>query len=308
MDPTESIQIARTSVTAVASDDVLMERLVLKGGNALQLVHQLGFRASKDLDFSMEGDLHGPEDFEDMRRRLQRALSDRFEAAGYELFDFDFERRPERPPASVPRWWGGYTAQFKLIRQQAVPLLEQEERQRLHKKAGRPLATPLSPEERLDVLRRRNDWSRTYTMEISKYEYCAGKLPADVDGYTCYVYTPAMIAAEKLRALCQQMEEYPPRKQRRGTSRARDFYDIHAIATYGARVDLGQHAELVRSMFQAKEVPLWLLGRLGAYREFHRASWNAVEQSVTDEELQPFDVYFDFVLGEVRKLEPLWVV
>lgn len=39
------------AVQAMFSDDDLLEQLVLKGGNAMALVHQISARASVDLDF-----------------------------------------------------------------------------------------------------------------------------------------------------------------------------------------------------------------------------------------------------------------
>ena len=55
-DASRLLRIRELVVLAVASDDVLMERLVLKGGTALDLVHLPGVRASVDVDFSMAGD------------------------------------------------------------------------------------------------------------------------------------------------------------------------------------------------------------------------------------------------------------
>jgi len=49
----ETIKI--TAIQALVSDDDLMDRLILKGGNALDLVHKIAERASFDLDFSMKG-------------------------------------------------------------------------------------------------------------------------------------------------------------------------------------------------------------------------------------------------------------
>ena len=60
-----------------------------------------------------------------------------------------------------------------------------------------------------------------FTIDLSKYEYVAGKLELNLDDYAIYVYSPSMIAIEKLRAICQQMPEYPLRGYR--TARARDF-------------------------------------------------------------------------------------
>jgi hypothetical protein len=75
-----------------------------------------------------------------------------------------------------------------------------------------------------------------------------------------------------------------------------------------SKIDLGdrQNLELVRQIFAAKEVPLALMGLTEKYREFHRQDWPSVEATV-DQELKPFDFYFDYVLGVVKKLESLWI-
>ena len=264
-------------LVAVASDDDLVERLVLKGGNALEIVHRIGERASLELDFSVDGDL---EDLEDVRRRLFQALRDRFDSVGLILFD---ERLDPRPEGSETARWGGYVAQFKLI-----------ERDRYRQLNGD-----------LDAMRREAHVSgpahqRVFTIEISKFEYCEGKMEAQVDEYTCYVYTLAMIATEKLRAICQQMPDYP--KRRNPTPRARDFYDIEVIVNYGGVSLVAEESlVLVQRMFEIKEVPIRLLARIGAYREFHRQDWPAVQNAVRVK-LRDFDYYFDFVLGQARDI------
>lgn len=48
--------IRRTVIMAIFADDLLMEKLVLKGGNALELVLGLVTRGSVDIDLSMAGD------------------------------------------------------------------------------------------------------------------------------------------------------------------------------------------------------------------------------------------------------------
>ncbi len=85
--------IRRTVIVAAFSDPVLVELLVVKGGNALRLVHGIGSRTSLDVDFSTPGDF----DQKEVGGRLERALSDRFDSAGLFLFDFTMKRRPEAP-------------------------------------------------------------------------------------------------------------------------------------------------------------------------------------------------------------------
>ena len=90
----EFLDIRRLVVVAMFADDWLMERLVLKGGSALSLVHGIGGRTSIDVDFSLEGDF---EDLEEAKRRLKRSLEDRFDSASYTVFDVNTSRRPENP-------------------------------------------------------------------------------------------------------------------------------------------------------------------------------------------------------------------
>jgi len=146
---------------------------------------------------------------------------------------------------------------------------------------------------------------RVFKVQISKYEHCVGKREVEFDDYSIYVYTPEMLAIEKLRAICQQMPEYT-RRGHQGP-RARDFYDIHTILiATGVSLNSPANLQLIADIFQAKEVDLKLIGKIGENREFHRPDWPSVELSVTGE-LKEFDFYFDFVLEQVKLLESLWV-
>jgi len=279
--PVDLLDIRKTIITAVASDDVLVDLLVLKGGNALEIVHQIGARASLDLDFSIEGDFEDPDE---IGKRLFAALQDRFDALGFEVFDYQFDPRPSN---GVPgQKWGGYSAEFKLI--------SRSESQRLN--------------HDLEAMRKQShvigeaSQRRVFSIEISKHEYCAGRATATVNSFDCLVYTPAMIAVEKLRAICQQFPSYSQRKH--PTARPRDFYDIYSVVT-SKNVDLAADAVLLKEMFGIKEVPLSLLAEVTAQREFHRQGWSAVEHAVRGP-LKPFDFYFDFVVGEIQKLQSLW--
>lgn len=56
LDETGLDVIKRAAVVAMFADDDLMDILVAKGGNAMDLVHRVSSRASVDLDFSMKAD------------------------------------------------------------------------------------------------------------------------------------------------------------------------------------------------------------------------------------------------------------
>ena len=190
------------------------------------------------------------------------------------VFDERFELRPSAQQANDR--WGGYRAEFKLIERDRHAALDAD----LESIRRNALAT--GAEQR-----------RSFRIDISKFEFCDGKEEADVEAYTIFVYSKAMIAAEKLRAICQQMPEYSQRRWK--TARARDFYDIHGIVQQGG-VDLAseENLDLIRSVFAAKEVPLTLLRGVEGQRDFHRADWPSVQASVRGE-LESFDYYFDFV-------------
>ncbi|HEX4826493.1 MAG TPA: nucleotidyl transferase AbiEii/AbiGii toxin family protein [Candidatus Polarisedimenticolaceae bacterium] len=283
----ETEEIRRIALVAVFSDDEIMNRVVLKGGNALTLVYNIGGRTSVDLDFSIEGDF---EDVSGLQGRLFAALTARFEAAGYHAFDMTLEPRPRNPSADrLEGRWGGYQATFKVIRiRDAVRLgwrLQDLQRQ----------AVALSPNQ-----------VRTFRIDFSKYEFVGEKLERDIDEFRIYVYSPAMLVVEKLRALCQQSPAYELNTT--PSPRGRDCYDIYQIMqALGVNLRDPETIDLLRYSFDAKAVPLVLLRDIQTQREFHRADWQSVRAAVAGEP-EEFDFYFDFVLDRVLELEALGVV
>lgn len=283
--PFDSAQIRKIAVSAIAADDILFASLVLKGGNALELAYGIGQRASFDLDFSIECDFEDPAN---VSERLERSLKDRFDAAGYVVFDYEFKKKPRvQRPGQSPRW-GGYEASFKLISR------------------GRwnELGTNIDGKRR-EAVTTGDGQQRIYRIDISKYEYCEGKIPTTIDEYTCYVYTPAMIATEKMRAICQQMPEYRPRSN--PAPRPRDFYDIQAVVeATGMDLLSPSNVELARRVFEAKEVPWGLLLSIRDHAGMHEAAWSEVELAVRGE-VKPFAFYLDFVATIAEQLHTLGV-
>ena len=72
--------VRRLVIVALFSDDELMERLVLKGGNLLDLAYGVSTRSSTDVDLSIDGDFGSLDDLKD---RVQRVLSITFGEHGY---------------------------------------------------------------------------------------------------------------------------------------------------------------------------------------------------------------------------------
>lgn len=279
-------RIKRLVVIGIFSDDFLMERLVLKGGNALNLVLEIGTRASADIDLSMENDFP-PKELDNIRNRLEKRLQGVFTSEHYHVFDVTMEPKPDPISPELAKFWGGYNATFKLI-----------EEKRLKTCAGN-----------LTAMRRNSlliGAKGKFEIDISKFEYCASKTAVDMDGYQVFVYTKEMLIAEKLRALCQQMPEYGPvvKRGRPGSARARDFLDIYTlISHYKLDLTSPKNLQLIRLIFEAKRVPLELIGKLKDFREFHMADFQSVKDTVKPGvSLRDFDFYFTFVLDQAHKL------
>jgi predicted nucleotidyltransferase component of viral defense system len=64
--------LKREVILALFADNALMQQLVLKGGNLLDVVYGISTRPSRDIDLSMCGEI---EDLDRFRETLDRALS-----------------------------------------------------------------------------------------------------------------------------------------------------------------------------------------------------------------------------------------
>ena len=283
------IWIRREIIAAIASDEALRGVLILKGGNALCIVHEIGMRASVDIDYSMQADA---DNWRAMGSRIFSALKSHFAGHDLVLFDEKFEPRPRTSSGPDSRW-GGYNAEFKLTAKSTFDEHGDD--------IGRLRRQAITTSEGMQS-------GRKFRIEISKYEFCTeNEEKAVANGLVCRVYTPELIAAEKLRSLCQQMEDYKRRSHQ--TPRARDFYDIYALCTEGF-VEFSDQGfqESLQGVFAAKEVPLGLLAQLKEYRDYHQPDWSEVLNAIPAGKPREYDFYFDFVLQEIRKLEPLWTI
>src|SRR5437660_10502664 len=102
--------VRETIIVALFSDDELYNELVLKGGNALSIVHRLGKRVSMDVDFSISGAFH---DLKAIQTRIEKVLTEKFAERGFTLFDFKLSVKPEGQAPGER--WGGYAVEFKII-------------------------------------------------------------------------------------------------------------------------------------------------------------------------------------------------
>lgn len=265
--------IKKLTLRALMADDILMQGLVLKGGNALQLAYDITSRGSIDIDFSLEREF-SVKDFKRLTQVLSELLNNEFIPEGLVAYDVKFIQKPKS--GSIPEW-KGYMLEFKLIKKEQFDELG----------------------ENIEAIRRNsikvNNQSTRYTVDISSYEYVEGAVNKDIDGLILKVYTPEMILVEKVRALCQTMDKYKGIvNSARPKERARDFYDIWMITQHFAQLNLTP--DLFRNVFAAKRVPLSFLKDFEVLRERNRNNWDVVRQTIhNEEELYDYDYYFDFV-------------
>lgn len=274
-------RIKKLTVKAIFSDELLTKHLVLKGGNAIDLILQVGTRSSVDLDFSMPGDFE-PDELREIRDRIEAAMLSVFAPEDLIPFDVTFDPMPQIVTPDLAGFWGGYRAMFKLISSTQHAELQGD----------------------LESLRRnalRVGGGSKLQIDISKFEFCSGKEEHEIEGVRVFVYTPVMLAFEKLRAICQQLPEYAVQVKRLGrpnAPRARDFIDISGLARrFGFDLADPKHGEILDAVFAAKRVSVSLLEKVKDYREFHRSNFAAVQDSVkAGVQLDDFDVYFDEIV------------
>ncbi len=283
------LNIKLWAIQAMFSDDELLEQLVLKGGNAMALIHRISARASVDLDFSLKQDFSDKIDI--VKSRIKKTLVETFRSNGLEVFDFKMIESPKAIANDAMNFWGGYAVEFKLATTEIYSAHSSD----------------------LEVLRK---WAINlgqgpkFLIDISRFEYIEDKQYFDFDGTVIYVYSPLMIVCEKLRAICQQMPEYGPiiKRGRPGSARPKDFVDIFVLVN-ALKLDLAGEVMLknLTAMFEIKKVPLLFLGLITNYYQFHLAGFPTVEATVSpDFELKDFDFYFKYVLGIVEQLKPIW--
>lgn len=277
-------KIKKLTLRALMSDETLMHCLVLKGGNALQLVYEITNRGSIDIDFSVEREFT-EEELKKMPVWLDYLLNQTFREDNLHVFDVNFIEKPKS--GSIPEW-KGYLLEFKVI--------------------GKEKFTELNGD--LNSIRRNalilNDKSSKYQVEISAYEYVEGATTKEMDGVILRVYTLEMILFEKIRALCQTMPEYSEIvTSARTKHRARDIYDIFTIYNSG-QLNLDQ--EMLKEIFKAKRVPLDFIDKLENLREHNRENWETVRASIVESDrknLRDYDYYFNQVL---KIIEPFKVL
>ncbi|HSH51063.1 MAG TPA: nucleotidyl transferase AbiEii/AbiGii toxin family protein [Bacteroidales bacterium] len=252
--------IKLTAIKAIFSDEKLEDILTLKGGNALNL-HGLTKRESQDLDFSIKEQvrLSKEEEGEIFKERLSQA----FQEHGYELASYRFQDKPKKRRQMTPPYWGGYHIEFSIIKIEELRVLREKNITNIN-----AYAAPLE------------DGSKKIHIDLSFEEYTEPRVKKEIEGTTIYLYSPLMIIYEKIRASCQQLDEYELTSTK---TRARDLYDIYSTLTDISNVELREEVVnpdnfyIVRRMFTLKEVPIELIPKVKDIKTKLKADY---EQSV----------------------------
>jgi predicted nucleotidyltransferase component of viral defense system len=281
-------EIRKLTIIALFSDDDLMDTLVLKGGNALEIGYGLNSRASIDVDVSMiqEFEVIGLEETTELEEKLDKVLNKAFEPTGFKVFDVKVKAKPKKLNENNQDFWGGYEANFKIIETQKY----QEYEGNAVALGAKAIAT--------------NNGKKNVKIDFGRFEYCGSTINKEIDGFDIQIYTPELILFEKIRAICQQMPTYLEsigKTHDFGRPRPRDFYDIYTILESDLipEIDLQSEENIdhMKKCFEAKRVPLNLIGEIKNTREFHRQEEPKLKDSILNKaEYRGFDYYFDYVL------------
>lgn len=276
-------EIRNTVLKAIYSDSELVEVLVLKGGNALRL-HNVTNRESQDLDFSVKEEIRFSKENEG--KRLETLLTKAFDQKGFLVNHYKFEDRPKSRHEKIPPFWGGYKVSFSLI----------------DKVKYKKEIEEIDPDKIGDLNKygeELENGTKTIQIDLSYDEYIGQKVSYNLDGTTIFIYSPLMIIYEKIRASCQQLDEYELSSSK---TRARDLYDIYKTLTsyqfsfLREEVINKKNFDLLNRIFKAKAVPIDLIPKIDTKEEDLRIDYEerVLPQISNDDDKIPFDYLFEY--------------
>ncbi len=275
-------EIRNTTLKAIFSNERLNKNLVLKGGNALKL-YGIVERESQDLDFSIKETIRFTEKEEG--KEFQKSISEAFIKKGYFVNDFKFILKPKERHESLPPFWGGYKIIFTLLDTSLYQDIIASQAPENMKELNR-YAIPFEGD------------GKKIEIDLSYDEYVENKLDYDLDGTKIYLYSPIMIVYEKIRASCQQLEEYPLTTKK---TRARDLYDIYKSLTNSKQMELREQVlsvenfYILENIFRVKEVPFSLMKKLETKKEDLKIDYEEkVLPQVSSRNQEDFEFIFDY--------------
>lgn len=277
-------QVIQQCLTAIYSNDVLNEKLYLKGGQALRLAHNLKSRFSRDADFSTPSNI---EDVDSFFNNLKQCLENEFLISDYSLFDFKYIRKPAQRDNNTPDFWGGWAVEFKLIEKEKALL-------------------PITQRRRESIIPEGSESSKIL-LDISEYEYCGSIEYIKIGSVEIKSYSRVLLVLEKIRAICQQHPDYPHR--RTTADRSRDYYDIERL--YQKILNDNKEDEFIEEagkhisdVFKAKGVDVQLLDRIfdPSFYSLQAKGWEATKRTVS-QKVDEFSYYNETLKNIVKMLE-----
>ncbi len=286
-------EVKKLVIKSLFADDELMDLFVLKGGNALEIAYEFHSRASKDVDVSMEEDFHEHNlTLDKVEEKIKKAFKRIFSSSEYTPFDFEIQKKPNKKKHGELPTWGGYCLLFKVI--EKTKYSEDPNKLELIRKMALPLG---------------KKGGTKFSVDISRFEYTKDKEEIEFEDIDIYVYTPLMIINEKLRAICQQMNEYTSSGDRK--PRPKDFFDIYVIFQKIPNIEErfleDENLLQLREIFNIKDVPMSLLNNIKNTYAFHLTDYPSLKDTVGQGlELKEFEFYFNYVIEKIRSLNSFW--
>ena len=261
------LEVIRECVVALFKDELLEKTLVLKGGTALHLIEHLDSRLSTDVDFSACEKIASPETY---FNHVELALSKHFGGLGFEVFDCTINQKPKERNATHPQFWAGWSFHFKL-----------SDKGKTYKSIEDKRRSALVPE---------GGASSKIQIEISEHEYCDNIQRVVIGGSVVASYSGVLLVAEKIRAICQQHEDYPYGKTK---NRARDYYDVYQLVRkYRSPEFYSEITKELPKVFAAKQVDMGLMMRIfdSAFLKIQASHFPSVEMTVSGK-TESFEFY-----------------
>lgn len=278
------------TIQGIFSNDDLMEILTLKGGNAMQLL-EITDRASQDLDFSIRQGIKLSAEVEGVA--FKESLDRIFEEEGLKVIDYKFVCKPKKSKSVLPPFWGGYGIEFKLITNEFYEKYGPENPQALSVRA-----------ESLEGGKKKIE------IDISLEEYTEPRIEMELEDITIYLYSPLMIIYEKMRALCQQLPDYPLASTEK--VRARDLYDIYIAITKSKGSLLEEiynekNLYIIKEMFKTKDVDIGLLRKIKDYKDNLEQDYkDRVIPQISEKSEKPnFEYLFSYNLKIINEMYEL---
>lgn len=188
-------EIIKEVIYTLYHEGVFDNKILIKGGQAIRIKENIKHRFSVDIDASVEGEIPDPDIF---FVKFKESLDKQFSKLNLAIIDFKRVKKPKNPHPDAPVFWTGWLVTFKLLDKENLKLSSEEQ----SRMAIIPDGT-VSPK---------------IIVELSEYEFCGDnevmklRVDSEKDEATVYYYSTEMLVVEKIRAICQQHQDYQHRK------------------------------------------------------------------------------------------------